>query len=312
MTKYLIPNIWGGRQGDSPGIGHEFRLWLTGYNVADYYNLKFVHSPFIGNHVEPPENWMKVGRVDVPVCKWEPFLNFGEGELRRADLPKDIRVVDLPEIPCHTSVNHPRFTDTINKYGELNEEILFKCPFNQFLAMRWNIYKNNRFKDKYWSRRQKDPIATSFINEGINVAVHVRRCDVTPQRYPGRFVPTSYYKQVISQILSLYPNAQIHIYSDASSVNEFPELISFPNTTFNIRTDIFETFHSIVSADIYVTSVGSLTALTSFLSKGIKITKEWNASWNNFPDDPMIVPATANGDFNSDRLVKGIEFAKGN
>lgn len=309
MSKYLTPNIWGGKQGDSPGIGHEFRLWLTGYNLAEHYGLKFVHSPFIGDHVEPPENWMKVGRVDVPVCKWEPFLNFGQGELQHADLPDDIRVVDLPRIECHYPVDDRRFSNLIKKHKDCDEPILFKCPFNQFLSMRWNIYRSNRFKAKYWLRRQQDPITTSFADDCMNVAVHVRRCDVTPQRYPTRFVPTSYYKKIILQILNTYPDAQIHVYSDAASVDEFPELISLPNMTFHLRTDIFQTFHSIVSADIYVTSVGSWTILTSLLSKGVKITKTWNAAWGNFPTNlNNIVPATANGDFDIGRLKKELRL----
>lgn len=309
MVKYLTPNIWGGKQGDSPGIGHEFRLWLTGYNMADYYNLKFVHSPFIGDHVEPPENWIKVGRVDVPVSEWEPFLNFGQGELQHTDLPNDIRVIDLPKITCHFPVDNQQFSHIINKNKDNNEPILFKCPFNQFLSMRWNIYRTNRFKNKYWSKRQEDPIDTSFANDCINVAVHIRRCDVTPQRYPTRFVPNTYYKKIISQILDVYPDAQIHVYSDAASTNEFPELTSLPNMIFHLRTDIFQTFHSIVSADIYVTCVGSWTILTSFLSKGVKITKAWNAAWNNFPtDDQMIVPASKDGTFNTNRLMKGVEI----
>lgn len=309
MSNYLTPNIWGGKQGDSPGVGHEFRLWLTGYNIADYYDLKFVHSPFIGDHVEPPENWKQVGRVDVPVSNWEPFLNFGEGELQLTDLPKDIRVIELSRIACHSAVTHQQFAQIINANKKSDEDILFKCPFNQFLSMRWAMYRKNRFKVKYWNNRKKNPINTLLSDGCLNVAVHIRRCDVTPQRYPDRFISNSYYKKIMSQILDIYPNAQIHIYSDAASEDEFPEFMSLSNITFHLRADVFQTFHSIVSADIYVTCCGSWTILTSFLSRGVKITKAWNTAWNNFPpDDQMIVPSGKDGAFNTDRLIKGVKI----
>lgn len=312
MKHFLIPNIWEGKWDDSPGVGHEFRNWLTGYNIANYYDLTFVHSPFVGDHVVPPEKWYTVGRVDVPVKKWEKFLNFGQNALTRQDLPKDIRVVRLPKVICHANVNNPQFFQMIKSYTKSDELVLFVCPFNQFLSMRWNLYRNNTFKDQYWNRRVYDPISTPFVSDRINIGVHIRRCDVNPKRYPDRFVPDIYYERILKQIIKLYPDANIHIYSDAESIDEFPQLVRLPNITFHLRTDVFETFHSLVSADIYITGNGSWTILTSYLSRGIKITTEWNNAWNNFPTDIDIVPANKQGAFNESVLKEKLMKLKGN
>lgn len=286
--KYVMPNIWAGEPNDSPGIGHEFLLWLTGYNMASYYNLTFVHSPFAGSHVVPPSKWHTIGRVDVPVERWEKFLNFGQDELTQQDLPNNIRIVELPKISCHANVSSQQFATIIESNSKSDESILFKCPFNQFTSMRWDTYRNNRFVNRYWKQRIVDPVPVPFKTDKISVGVHIRRCDVTPQRYSDRFLTNAYYRRILEQILKLYPDIDIHIYSDAANISEFPQLVQLPNTTFHLCTDIFETFHSLVSADIYVMSLGAWAVLTAHLSRGIKVTTEWNDGWNRFPSSKYI------------------------
>lgn len=305
-----MPNIWSGQWDDSPGVGHEFRNWLTGYNIADYYGLTFVHSPFAGSHIVPPNKWMTVGRVDVPVEKWEKFLNFGKDELVLQDLPNGMRTVKLPKITCHANVNNHQFAKVINSTMIGNEPVLFICPFNQFLAMRWNLYRTNRFRNKYWNQRRCDPMPTPFSIGRINVGVHIRRCDVNEQRYPDRFLSNIYYETIIKHILSLSPSADIHIYSDATAIDEFANLAQLPNITFHLRTNVFETFHSLVSSDIYVMSTGSWAILTAHINNGVKITTEWNDAWNKFPADVGIVPVNRQGVFNGPNLVKQLERLK--
>ncbi len=307
MTQYCIPNIWGGHIGDAPGIGHEFFLWLTGYNLANYYKLTFVHSPFIGSHTEPPENWKTVGRIDVPVEQWESFLNFGDGKLIKGDLPKDITVVEIPRFDSCPSVSHEKFTSIINSYDG-QSDILFKAPFNTFTPILWSTYSRNNFKNKYWARRQIDRVSTDFSGKHISIAAHVRRCDVTPQQYPGRFLPNSYYNRIFEQILNIYPKAEIHVYSDAESVEELYQLDKWPNITFHIRSDIFTTFHSLVSANILIMGISAFSVLAAYLSNGIKITRGWHPAWNGFPkDDSLMIVAESQGDFDTNKFYKGME-----
>ncbi len=299
---YLIPNIWSGKADDSPGVGHEFRNWLTGYNIADYYNLQFVHAPFSGSDVGPEDKWNTVGRVDVPVERWENFLNFVQDELKIQDLPDDIKTVPLPRLACHINVVNPQFEKIIKGYSKSKEPVLFKCPFNQFLAMRWSIYQSNRFRKKYWEQTCKNKdLQNSGIERNDNepsVGVHIRRCDVNPRRYPDRFLSNRYYANIIRRILELYTKENIHIYSDAAKISEFPEIVDLP-VTFHLRTDVFETFYALTMADIFVASHGSWAILVSHLSFGVKITRAWNNAWNRFPIDKDIVPTNENGNFES-------------
>lgn len=297
MSKYVIPNIWGGKPGNAPGIGHEFRLWLTGYNIADYYGLKFVHSPFCGDHTQ---TWDGVGRIDVPVKEWENFLDFGSGELKQEDLPDDINIVHLSHTGSPTCID--KFAQTIQaRQGQNNT--LFICPHNQFLPMRWSIYKHNRFRDKYWSKRQKSPVISHFSDTDINVAVHIRRCDVTPQKYAYRFQSNDYYFKVLQHVLSIYPQAKIHIYSDTKSMNEFPQFVALQNVEYHLQTNVFETFHAFVSADILVMDRGSFSLIAAYLARGVKLTTEWHSAWGDFPNNEItLVKITREGDFDTEKL----------
>jgi hypothetical protein len=114
----------------------------------------------------------------------------------------------------------------------------------------------------------------------------------------------TYYEKILKTILAKYPNADIHIYSDADSVNEFTQLAILPNTTFHLCTDVFESFHALVASDIYVMSTGSWAILTAHLNKGIKIATDWNSAWNNFPADVDIITANKQGNFDITKLEK--------
>lgn len=301
MIKYLAPNMWGGEPGNTPGVGHEFRLWLTGYTLAEKYKCIFVHDQFCGSHTQ---TWDGVGRVDVPVEEWESFLNIGENELRIMDMPKSIRVINLERFPAGQAVSKWNKILTEN----YNEDVLFRCPFNQFIQMYWGIYATNRFKAKYWKKRIIDPVSSHFSKELISIAVHIRRCDVTQQRYPDRYLPNQYYEKVLKQIQAVYPKAEIHIYSDAKTVDELAILATISNTTFHLQTNIFETFHALVSADMFVTGIGSFSILAAYMSNGVKVTTVWNNAWNNFPENQGIVPVAKNGNLNVQLLSSEMEM----
>lgn len=300
MTKYLRPNMWAGEPGNMPGVGHEFRLWLTGYTLAEKHNCKFVHDPFCGDHTQ---TWDGVGRVDMPVAMWESFLNIGQGELRLADLSKDIPIIDLQRFPAGQSIE--RWRNIICQ--DYKNDVLFRCPFNQFIPMYWDIYADNRFKQKYWDRRVDNPVISHFTTDKMSVAVHIRRCDVTRQRYPDRYLSNEYYKKVLDQIRSVYPQSIIHIYSDAKVVDELVGLAKMSNTIFHLQTDIFETFHALASADIFVTGIGSFSILAAYMSHGVKVTTDWNNAWSNFPSTEKIVPAIKNGNLSVQLLVTELE-----
>jgi len=302
MTKYLIPNMWAGEKGNMPGVGHQFRLWLTGYTLSQKYGCTFVHDPFCGNETQ---DWDGVGRVDVPVSRWEKFLNFGEDELRLSDLDlrENSKIFELNRYSAGQSVS--KWQDSVMRQ-KCDGNILIKCPFNQFIRMYWDIYLDNRFKDKYWKRRSVDPVITPFRKDRMVVGVHVRRCDVTADRYPDRYLPNQYYVNVLRQIREVYPNAAIHVYSDAKDMNELLEFVPF-DVCFNLQTNIFETFHSLVSSDIFVTGIGSFSILAAYLSHGVKVTTEWNNAWNNFPESQGIVPVKKNGNLSKEILIREVD-----
>ena len=298
-NQYVKPMIYDlGVPGKTGAIGHQFRNWLTGYKIAKHYNLTFAYMPFIGNHVQ--------NQIDVPVKHWEPFLNFGHREVYAEDL-QDMTIVQLPKKPwSQARVDHPDIRAKIKMYAG-KQNVLFECPDNQFMPIDWDVFRNNRFKANYWKRRQEDPRDTPFNEGKISIAVHMRRGDVTKQRYPDRYLSNDFYINVLTQLTDNINNCEIHIFSEGDSDN-FKSLMGLPNIKFHLSTDVFETFHAMVAADIFVTGIGSFSILAAHLSNGMIITKPWNIYWQNFPPQyHEIVPVTSNGNINLELLSRSRE-----
>lgn len=295
MTQYVSPVLFSGVPGNAGAIGHQFRNWLTGYKIAQHYGLTFAHSPFVGSHTQV--------QIDVPVEQWEPFLNFGDGEVQRKDL-KDVEVVKLPRKPWDQArVNHPDIANLIKKHdGKRN--VLFECPENQFMPIDWGIFRNNRFRDKYWRAREIYPPCPNLDPDFTTVAVHIRRGDVTPSRYPDRYLSNGFYRKVLDQLVEALHSPNINIFSEGT-IEDFQELQDLPCVNFHLGTNVFETFHSMVSADVLLTGIGSFSILAAHLTKGVVVTKPWNLYWRDFPtDNTNIVPITKDGNISFELLDK--------
>jgi len=293
MTQYVSPVLFSGIPGNAGAVGHQFRNWLTGYKIAKHYGLTFAHSPFSGKHTQV--------QIDVPVERWESFLNFGEGEVQRSDLV-DTEVVKLPRKPWNQArVDHPDIHRIINSYQN-KDNVLFECPDNQFMPINWDIFKNNRFKAKYWQARESSSPPLPFDNDYVSVAVHIRRGDVTAQRYPDRYLSNAFYRKVLDQLIDHLHMPDIHIFSEGD-IDDFKELHDIPTVHFHLGTNVFETFHAMVSADVFVTGVGSFSILAAHLTNNVIVTKPWNLYWTNFPEDTKIVPITGDGNISKEVLV---------
>lgn len=292
MNNYIISDLFSGVPGNAGAIGHQFLNWLVGYEIAEHYNLKFVHTPFAGNHTQV--------QIDIPVREWEHFLNFGKNEINISDLG-NIKKIKLPRQNWDQArVDHECIRKIINQYKD-EDNILFECPDNQFFRTNWNIYKNNRFKQKYWEQRDINPIDNFLFKDQFNIAVHIRRGDVSKQKNTHMFVPNEFYLNVLKCIRNLIPDSNIHIISQGQE-SDFSELHELNNLYFHLNKNIFQSFHTMVCADILVTGAGSFSVLASYLSNGIKLSKPWSIYWTDFPNDIDIVRIENNADFSIQKL----------
>lgn len=296
---YIISRPIGG----AAGIGHQAHNWLVAWQMASRYGLRFVHSPFIGDRTQP--------QIDVPCKEWENFLNFGKGELLEKDLPKNIKRIKLPFIEWDESSwetvtsDREEWADLINKHHDDN--VLFECAFNQFITTNWeNLIPNYHIlRHKYLFN--KENIKCNYYPKMLNVAINIRRGDVTKDgRYKVRWLDDEYYINVMRKLQDLFPkDIMFWIYTDGSEndIRMITDLKIWGNKikVFPWGSNVFETFHSMVCADILVVGKSTFSVLAGLLSHGKKIAYPWSPHCNFLSKE--FVKADENGNFDSSELL---------
>jgi hypothetical protein len=101
-----------------------------------------------------------------------------------------------------------------------------------------------------------------------NVAVHIRRGDVTSASY-GRFTHLTSYKTILASIRETTLNARFHIFSEGKE-SDFSEL-AHEDTVMHIEEPMFCTFHGLVTAQQLVMAKSSFSTAAALLSKAEQI-----------------------------------------
>lgn len=99
-----------------------------------------------------------------------------------------------------------------------------------------------------------------------DVAIHIRRGDVSSTRNSQRFIPIDYYKNVIDKIMKLKGvNMKIIVFSQGN-IEDFEDIGHYNNISFKLNSDIMEAFHSMVCAPIFVMGYSALSCCAAILS----------------------------------------------
>lgn len=307
---YIISRPWGGHC----GIGHQFHNWIVAWQLAKYHGLRFVHAPFCGDSTEP--------QIDTPVKFWENFLNFGQDELLESHLPKNIHKIRLPHLPwkqnmwLQNTCDNKVWEQTIK--GHRDDDVLFECERNQFMRLDQSCLQHHILRTRYWEARRKHPISCFFDTTKLNVAIHIRRGDVTSNSSAkDRWMNMKVYTNVINQIRNASGDCVVfHIYSDGT-IEDLKRLIDLPDIILHLQEDVFSTFHHMVLADVLVASKSSFSALAGHLQHKVKIVQSWNSianipsslkrsvglfTWENFPDNEHFVTMDDTGKLDIDCL----------
>jgi len=225
-------------------MGHQLAEWNTALSVAEYYALGFIHQP------------LKHG--------WEDKFKFGENELRQNSI-KFNNIINLPKFN-RTDI------ESIRPQIESNDNTLFILADSQNLESHWITEKI--LKDKW----KTSPINQPF-EEGFNIGIHIRRGDVTKERYPNRWVSNNEYVEIIETHLSKYKNYKLHIFSEGTE-NEFKEFKNH-NPIFHLNGDQYKTFNKMVKCDVLVTGKSGYSYFASIISEGDIIAIPF---WHSYPN----------------------------
>jgi hypothetical protein len=129
------------------------------------------------------------------------------------------------------------------------------------------------------------------LTKSVNprVAVHIRRGDVKMDN-KMRYVPNAYYVEVIKKIKELVPNAEVAIYSESQSSENFQVFRDLGCNLF-LDADLEFTWKEMIFADVMVMSKGSFAYVPALYNQNFVIYYQaWYAKLNHWHsnEDPQL------------------------
>jgi hypothetical protein len=134
-----------------------------------------------------------------------------------------------------------------------------------------------------------------FINNNkcINIAVHIRRGDISTMPFCDRYTELDFFTKYIQLIGDLLGDkAHFHIYSDSKIKLDVDSSVSGFNLYYHYSDDLLSSVYDMICADIFIMSIGSnMSYFAGLLSKGIvffderKLVKCFNNMYNIYWSD---------------------------
>jgi hypothetical protein len=264
------------------GLGHQLKNWHDGALIALLYNLTLAHQDF------PNPNTTAHGAREF-FQRWNSFLQWDQGEHRLQEVVRthNLTIVDLPNQEdaggaetWHLNPNMGIAYSDLSQFMRLHRDkcnVMFRQKQDQW---SWHI---NRLKwasvAKYGKVAHPTRAILEFAPDVVNIAVHIRRGDVTKTNHTNKFQSNGWFKAVVSLICKSLPGLQkqVNIFSQAERSNfddivlseDLAKTCGAPNgAAVRYIEDIsdVETFDRFVNADILVLSESGLSKMAALLS----------------------------------------------
>lgn len=244
--------------GKIDGVGAQTLAIMSTMLFAHDAGLTYVHTPF--RRIEHAKG--------DPECeaKWEKFFNLGEGEISRQQRIK-------PWVDC---VSLPRLTD-LPYSGDNVLYVVSHCrAYANYFPYRYRAI-SDRLAEKYYSS-PKNGLPCHYDRTRLNIAVHVRRGDVTQQgKWRDRYSANEFVASVLRQIMDVAVGTplpvSVRLYSQGQ-VADFGQLGDM-DVEFHLNECPFATLHNLVSADILLMSKSEFSYVAALLSRGVKVFEPW-------------------------------------
>jgi len=98
----------------------------------------------------------------------------------------------------------------------------------------------------------------------VDIAIHIRRGDVSKSAHNDRYNDNSVYVKLINTLKMQYPSYTINVFSEGK-LADFKDL-QLEDAQFRLNEDIKTTFHSFVTAKVLVTSKSCLSYAAAILN----------------------------------------------
>ena len=265
------------------GIGHQLANWNAGLYFADYFKLKYAHSPFSNQ-------------------KWELFFGFGENEVKSSDLKsRHYKIVRLPKFNSQDQREIDLVGNIIKSYKKNN--ILFTLETDQGYMRQFETTDILTYKFFNAPARVNDKLI--FAADHFNIAIHIRRrmSIETDEVWKDRGLDNNYYVTILKSVLKNFKTEKkIAIYLFSQGVkDDFPEFDDFKNINYCMDMGPVDSFLHMVYADLLISCKSSFSYKPALISKGIKISPK--TFWHGYPQTKNYVLADNDGNFDIKALL---------
>ena len=203
----------------------------------------------------------------------------------------ELRLIDLPPFEIHIPSNEQDdevVYQSVDHFIQSNPEpnTVFKLSNNRFGDYEYAATRN-WFRDIYTKAREADSFALQYQLDLINVAVHIRRGDLLPDRQfsdlSHRMLPDRWYIEILNRVAAEANRPlSIHIFSEGKNglyQSEQGAHFSWSDfyagsghrVTEHIDTPFLDTVHHLLHADVLVGSKSGMTHLAGMLGNQIKL-----------------------------------------
>ena len=127
-----------------------------------------------------------------------------------------------------------------------------------------SIYYNSKvleyIRNSYYSTKKPEI-------DPIDIAIHIRRGDVSKVKNKNRYTDNDYYIKLIEKLKNRYPIFTITVFSEGE-YKDFNNL-GLEESCFRLSADIFETFHSLVCSKILIQSFSSFSYCAGIINHNV-------------------------------------------
>lgn len=275
------------------GIGHQMSNWHAGLWYAWQFGLKHAHVPFAQK-------------------SWERFLGYGANETTLSQLlQQGYKIVHLPFFHDENAEEMKRIREMMSLYA--GKKIVFLAEQDQHYPDQIGV--QSYIQEKFYASPVRESDLTPYSLDHFNIAVHLRRGDITIGQTNGdpnltmRWLSNDYYTRVLDNVLPLVKERTkkpIHIYIfSQGKKSDFSELEKYDNVHFYLDLNPESTFLSFIYADMLITSKSSFSYKPALLNRdGIKVCPK--IFWHAYPDDAQWAMMDDEGNFMSAKEAQKI------
>ena len=230
--------------GKTDGFGAQFQAQMSGIAfAAGRPGEQYVHSPMGRKGMDEDLH----GQTEEDGADMDHFGGMGSFSVQWADVPSDV----------HARIQSHEYIKAVH---EATSSELEGCFYTS--AVRQLL------RDRYHST-PKPSLPACCSEGGGYVAIHIRRGDVSEERYAGRFTSNETYAQLLPLVAEQHPGIPIVVFSQGDSA-DFAELTSSEGLEVRLflNGSVRTTFHALVCAKALLVAKSSFSYSAALLCEG--------------------------------------------